>query len=74
MKKYRCLYLALMLTFILGVQDGKIALWKNGEPKPLQVFPYQAQMLPPEAQSALEKGVPIESLEQLEELAESYLS
>lgn len=74
MKRYQHLYFALLLTFILGIRDGKIALWKNGEPEPVRVFPYRAQMLPPEARNALEKGIPIDSIEQLEELAENYLS
>ena len=74
MKRFRHLYFTLLLAFILGVQDGKVALWKEGAPEPVRVFPYRAAMLPPEARSALEKGLRIESLEQLEELAENYLS
>lgn len=74
MKKIPHLYLALMLTFILGVRDGNIALWREGTAEPLRVFPYRVSTLPPEARAALEKGISIESREQLEALAENYLS
>ena len=74
MKKYRYVYLALMLSFILGIHEGKIALWKEGTADPVRVFPYRAAMLPADAREALKKGIPIDSIEQLEDLAENYLS
>ena len=74
MKPLTQLYFALFLVFILGVKDGRVALWKDGQPEPVKVFPCRAAMLPPEARSALEKGIRIESMEDLEELAENYLS
>lgn len=74
MRNIRHIYLALILSFILGIHEGNIALWKKGSDDPVRVFPYRAGMLPPEARSALEKGIPIESIEQLEALAENYLS
>ena len=68
------LYLALILSFILGIHGEKIALFRPGQPEPVKVFPYRAAMLPAEARTALEQGIEIESLEQLEQLAENYLS
>lgn len=73
MKKYSHLYLALILSFILGVHEGNIALWKEGSTAPDRVFPYQARMLPPEARTALEQGIRFDNLEQLKALAENYL-
>ena len=74
MKKYRQLYLTLILGFILGIRGRQIALWPEGGTKPVHVFPYQVEMLPQEAQDALAQGIPIDSIRQLEELAENYLS
>ena len=74
MKKHRHVYLALMLSLILGIHEGKVALWKDGAPEPVRVFPCPAALLPADARAALKKGIPIESLEQLEALAENYLS
>ena len=74
MRKYRQLYLALILTFILGLREGNIALWKNGDTEPLRVFPYRVETLPPQARAALERGISFDSLDELEALAENYLS
>lgn len=73
MKYYRQIA-ALALTFLLGIQDGYIALWKDGDPKPVEVFPFRAQMLPQADQQALEKGIRIENSLQLAQLLEDYLS
>ena len=72
--KLKHLYLALILSFILGVRDGNIALWKKGAADPVRIFPYRADTLPLEAQQALQHGIPIHSIDQLEALAENYLS
>ena len=74
MKMTRSFPLLLALSFILGIHDGRVALFKPGSQKPTHVFPYYAAMLPRDARTALEDGIPIDSIEQLEELAEIYLS
>ena len=74
MKAHRQWYLTLIFGFMLGIRGGNIALWRQGNPEPIRVFPYRAEMLPPEALDALSEGIPIEDLSQLEELAENYLS
>lgn len=65
---------AMMAVYLLGIHDGKIALWNGDDPEPVKVFPYSASMLPKEARKQLESGIPIESMEQLRQLAEAYLS
>ena len=69
-----CLCYALMATILLGVHKGKIALWKDDDPKPFKVFPYHVSMLPIEAQQALKKGIRVESMDELNRLLEAYLS
>lgn len=72
--KYRKQFLAVALSFLLGIQDGYIALWKDGCSEPVEIFPFRAQMLPKADQEALEKGIRIENAEQLARLVEDYLS
>ena len=72
--KYRKQIFALVLSFLLGVQNGYIALWKDGCDKPLRVFPYQAEMLPLVDQLALKKGIVIKDDSKLAEFLEDYLS
>lgn len=74
MNVHRQWYLTLIFGLILGIRGGNIALWREGDPDPIRIFPYRAEMLPPEARDALTDGIPIEDLSQLEELAENYLS
>ena len=74
MKKITFVPLLLAFSFILGIHEGRIALWKPGQSAPARVFPYSAALLPRDARDALEKGITIDSIEQLEELAENYLS
>lgn len=66
--------LALCFSFLLGIQDGRVVLWKDDDPEPVKVLPYPVSMLPKEAVAALEKGIPIESEEALRQLIEKYLS
>lgn len=64
----------LLLGFLLGIHEGKIALWKDNDPQPMQVFPYRAEMLPEADQKALKKGIKVENMRQLYSLIEDYLS
>ena len=72
--KYRCLHLAVLLGFLLGIHEGYVALWKTGTDTPLRVFPYRAEMLPPADQKLLEKGIHLEDEGDLIKLLEDYLS
>ena len=74
MRKYRLQYLTLILTFFLGLRQGKIILWQAGSPQPRQIFPYRAETLPPAIRSALEAGIAFESPEDALETAENYFS
>ena len=63
-----------MASFLLGVHDGKIALWRDEETEPMKVFPYSVSLLPDAEQERLRKGIPIESMDDLNKLVEAYLS
>lgn len=72
--KKSLLYFTLFFTFLLGSYKGYIALWKEGRPNPIKVFPYQTTMLPPADRQALEKGILIADGTELARLLEDYLS
>jgi hypothetical protein len=67
-------YIALILTILLGIHEGKLALWRQGEQYPLRVFPLNITSLPRADQSMLAEGIPVESEQQLAHLLEDYLS
>lgn len=74
MKKCLQRYLSLIFLFILGSHNGYIALWRDGNPEPAEVFPYCVASLPEADQNALKQGIEIENEESLLRLLEDYLS
>ena len=74
MKKQRLIANLLILGFILGVHEGKVALWMDGKKTPIRVFPYSASSLPEEDQRKLEQGVHFDSIRELKRFVEDYMS
>jgi len=74
MKNFSVLTCTLLLGFLLGIHDGRIALWKDNNPEPVKVFPYSAYLLPPADRRALEEGIRFENLDELKRMVEDYLS
>ena len=73
--KERKVFTSLILAgYLLGVRGGYLALWKDDCPEPVQVFPYQAQMLPEKDQKALRNGIHVTDEADLQRLLEDYLS
>ena len=72
--KHRIWLLAVAFGFLLGIQDGYIALWKDGCEKPVEVFPFQARLLPKSDQERLRNGIRVENSDELAQLMEDYLS
>lgn len=64
---------AILAGFMLGVKNGYIALWKDDDPQPYQVFSVRADSLPVSDQLQLQRGIYIESMDQLLQLIEDYL-
>ena len=73
-KKKLQVYLTLFFGFILGIQNGFVALWQDGNPEPVRVFPYQASSLPAADQQRLKEGIHVDSKAELIQMIEDYLS
>lgn len=63
-----------LLGFLLGIHNGRIALWKEPDPEPMRVFPYPVSALPQDIRQALEHGITIDSEADLDALLESLCS
>jgi len=74
MKKHYILYCILLAGFTLGIYRGQLALWKDCQAEPLKIFPVYVDTLPPADQKRLESGISIESIQQLTQRLEDYLS
>ena len=75
MKKHsNILYSIILLGFLIGIHKGQVALWRDNNPTPVKVFPYRAEILPEADQAALQKGIRINSIADLQRLLQDYLS
>ena len=74
MNRSRQKYLALILTFFLGLREGNIALWQAGCDEQMRLFPYRAETLPPAVRTAQENGMAFTTSEEVMETVENFLS
>ena len=64
----------LMLSFLLGVHDGRLAMWKDEDPTPCKVFPCPIIVLPKPVQEQLKAGIRLETMDDVNRLLENFLS
>ena len=62
------------LYLVLGLHQGYIALLQEHDGLPCHIYPYKAELLPPQEQARLENGIPIQDREHLYDLLMNYLS
>ena len=64
--------MALKLTIDEGNSSTKVALWRDGEPRPEQIYGIRADTLPPADRLQLSRGIRAESREEVWLLLENY--
>ena len=69
----RILAHVLLAGFLLGIHEGKVTLWRDHDPRPVQIYDIRADSLPPADQLRLRRGIRVESRESLWLLLENYL-
>lgn len=67
-----CLTLMLCCGFLLGIRGEKVALWRDGEARPEQIYDIRADSLPPADQLQLRRGIRLENREQVWSVLENY--
>ena len=67
------LALTLAWGFLLGFHDGRLALWRDGERRPEQVYDIREDSLPPADQLQLRRGIRAEDREAVWQILENYL-
>ena len=65
---------ALLWSFLLGVHDGRLAMWKDDDPTPCKIFPCPVVVLPKNVQQQLKNGIALETIEDVNRLLENFLS
>ena len=74
MQKQKILCNLLVFGFLLGIYEGKIALWSDHKKEPIRVFPYSASQLPEKDRERLKSGIHFNNLNELKKFVEDYLS
>lgn len=63
---------SLLFTFLLGIHEGRLAIWKDSDPTPAKVLPVPTALLPSRVQGVLRQGVRVESDEEMAKLLEAF--
>lgn len=50
----------ILMTFLLGVKNGQVAIWHTESARLLRVLPWPSSVLPAQVQQALNNGIRIE--------------
>ena len=74
MKTKKLLCQLLIFGFLLGIYEGKVAIWSDSRKEPLRVFPYSASQLPEKDRNRLAAGIRFNNLSDLKDFIEDYLS
>lgn len=65
--------LALAAGFLLGIHQGRLTLWHEGDPHPVQIYDIRADSLPPADRLELERGIRARDRQELWQILENYL-
>lgn len=74
MNMQRILSAALAALVVVGSWKGYVAVFREGESEPWQIYPTKVTSLPVSDQEALAQGIPVRNRRDLEQLLEDYLS
>ena len=61
------------LGFLLGIHEGRLTLWRENDPHPLQIYDIRADSLPPADRLALSRGIRAGNREEVWQILENYM-
>lgn len=64
---------ALCFGWLLGIKNGYVALWRDDDPHPEQIYDIRADTLPAADQLLLRRGIAIATREELWQILEDYM-
>ena len=70
----RFLCTSLLLGFLLGSYNGRLAVWKGDDPEPYRVYPCPVYLLPQKEREALQRGIRINNMDDVNNFLENFLS
>ncbi len=63
-----------IMGFLVGSYRGRLAIWKGDDPQPYRVYPCPVYLLPKQERNALQRGIRINTMDDLEQFLENFLS
>ena len=73
-QRFRCIFPLLILGFLVGTYNGRIAVWEGNDPEPIRVYPCPVYLLPAKERSMLEKGIRISDMEDVRYFLENFMA
>lgn len=70
----RLLCAPILLGFLIGTYNGRLAVWKGDDPEPYRVYPCPVYLLPKDERDALRRGIRIDSMDDVSDFLENFLS
>ena len=71
-RSMRLLSMLLAFGFLLGIRNGRLALWRDDDPHPEQIYDIRADTLPPADRLRLRQGIRVQTREEVWQLLENY--
>lgn len=65
--------LTLAAGFLLGLRNGRLTLWQDDDPHPVQIYDIREDSLPPADRLTLRRGIRAENRQELWQILENYL-
>ena len=62
---------SVLFTFLIGIHEGRLAIWRSGDPTPTKVLPVPTALLPSDVREVLRQGIHVKSDEEIARLLEA---
>lgn len=72
--RLRLLCAPILLGFLLGTYNGRLAVWKGNDPEPYRVYPCPVYLLPEKERGMLQRGIRIDDMDDVSDFLENFLS
>lgn len=64
----------IILGFLVGTYNGRIAVWEGDDPEPFRVYPCPVYLLPKKERDMLKRGIRISDMEDVRYFLENFMA
>ena len=70
----KSIVLLILLGFLVGSYNGRIAVWKDDDPEPFRIYPCPVYLLPKKERDMLGRGIRIDDMNDVQNFLENFMS